>query len=65
MRGHCEARRVEAMSRDIIFHNVGIPTRWGLLECLAALSKLLKCEGGAGAEGAILPYVGHLQLIIL
>ena len=24
-----------------------------------ALSKLLKCEGGAGAEGAILPYVGH------
>ena len=28
-----------------------------------ALSKLLKCEGGAGAEGAILPYVGHLQLI--
>ena len=28
-----------------------------------ALSKLLKCEGGAGAEGPILPYVGHLQLI--
>ena len=28
-----------------------------------ALSKLLKCEGGAGAEGAILPYVGHLLLI--
>ena len=28
-----------------------------------ALSKLLKCEGGAGADGAILPYVGHLQLI--
>ena len=28
-----------------------------------ALSKLLNCEGGAGAEGAILPYVGHLQLI--
>ena len=28
-----------------------------------ALRKLLKCEGGAGAEGAILPYVGHLQLI--
>ena len=28
-----------------------------------AFSKLLKCEGGAGAEGAILPYVGHLQLI--
>ena len=28
-----------------------------------ALSILLKCEGGAGAEGAILPYVGHLQLI--
>ena len=28
-----------------------------------ALSKLLKCEGGAGAEGAILPYVGDLQLI--
>ena len=29
----------------------------------AALSKLLKREGRAGAEGAILPYVGHLQLI--
>ena len=29
----------------------------------AALSKLLKCKGGAGAEGAKLPYVGHLQLI--
>ena len=28
-----------------------------------ALSKLLNCEGGAGAEGAILPYVGHLQII--
>ena len=27
------------------------------------LSKLLKREGRAGAEGAILPYVGHLQLI--
>ena len=25
----------------------------------AALSKLLKCEGGAGAEGAILPYVAY------
>ena len=23
----------------------------------------MKCEGGAGAEGAILSYVGHLQLI--
>ena len=28
-----------------------------------ALSKLLKREGRAGAEGAILPYVGHLQII--
>ena len=28
-----------------------------------ALSKLLKREGRAGAEGAILPYVSHLQLI--
>ena len=28
-----------------------------------ALSKLLRREGRAGAEGAILPYVGHLQLI--
>ena len=28
-----------------------------------ALSKLLKCEGWAGAEGTILPYVGHLKLI--
>ena len=28
-----------------------------------ALSKLLKCEGVAGVEGAILPYVGHLQFI--
>ena len=28
-----------------------------------ALSKLLKREGRAGTEGAILPYVGHLQLI--
>ena len=27
------------------------------------LSKLLKREGRTGAEGAILPYVGHLQLI--
>ena len=30
-----------------------------------ALNKLLKCEGGAGADGAILPYVGHLQLIAI
>ena len=29
----------------------------------AVLSKLLKCQGGAGVEGAILPYVGRLQLI--
>ena len=29
-----------------------------------ALSKLLKREGRAGAEGAILPYVAHLQLIL-
>ena len=29
----------------------------------AALSKLLKFEGGAGADGAILPYVGHLLLM--
>ena len=29
----------------------------------AALSKLFTREGGAGADGAILPYVGHLQLI--
>ena len=40
---------------------------FGLTECShslpAALSKLLKREGMAGAEGAILPYVGHLQLI--
>ena len=28
-----------------------------------SFSKLLKCEGGAGVEGAILPYVRHLQLI--
>ena len=28
-----------------------------------ALSKLLKREGRAGEEGALLPYVGHLQLI--
>ena len=28
-----------------------------------ALFKLLKREGREGAEGAILPYVGHLQLI--
>ena len=28
-----------------------------------ALRKLLNCEGGAGAEGAILPYVDYLQLI--
>ena len=34
-----------------------------IIEHRDALSKLLKCEGGAGAEGAILPYVGHLQLI--
>ena len=27
------------------------------------MSKLLKREGREGAEGAILPYVGHLQLI--
>ena len=30
---------------------------------LVALRTLLKFEGGAGAEGAILPSVGHLQLI--
>ena len=29
----------------------------------AALNKLFTREGGAGADGAILPYVGHLQLI--
>ena len=29
----------------------------------AAWSKLLKREGRARAEGATLPYVGHLQLI--
>ena len=29
----------------------------------AALSKLFTREGGAGADGAIFPYVGHLQLI--
>ena len=28
-----------------------------------ALSKLFTREGGAEADGAILPYVGHLQLI--
>ena len=28
-----------------------------------ALAKLIGREGGAGAERAILPYVGHLQLI--
>ena len=28
-----------------------------------ALSKLFTREGGAGADGAILPDVGHLQLI--
>ena len=26
-----------------------------------AISKLFTREGGAGADGAILPYVGHLQ----
>ena len=31
---------------------------------LVALSKDLKREGRAGAEGALLPYVGHLQLIL-
>ena len=37
---------------------------FGFCHCfLVALSKLLKCEGGAGPEGAILTYVGHLQLI--
>ena len=29
----------------------------------AALINLFTREGGAGADGAILPYVGHLQLI--
>ena len=33
------------------------------LQVRVALSKLLKREGRAGAEGAILPYVDHLQLI--
>ena len=33
------------------------------LPYLEALSKLLKREGRAGAEGAILPYVSHLLLI--
>ena len=28
-----------------------------------ALGKLFTSEGGAGADGAILPYVGHLKLI--
>ena len=29
-----------------------------------AFSKDLKREGRAGAEGALLPYVGHLQLVL-
>ena len=33
---------------------------WGLND---ALTKLRGREGGSGAERAILPYVGHLQLI--
>ena len=35
----------------------------GLQSPRDALSKLFTSEGGAGADGAILPYVGHLQLI--
>ena len=38
---HCEARNVEAMSRDIIFHNVSISTCWGLLECRAGRGREL------------------------
>ena len=34
-----------------------------LVANLEALSKDLKREGKARAEGALLPYVGHLQLI--
>ena len=41
MLGHCEARNVVATSRDIIFHNVGIPTRGGLPECLAGRGREL------------------------
>ena len=36
---------------------------FNVLRYPSALSILLKREGRAGAEGAILPYVGHLQLI--
>ena len=43
--------------------SVGVGGSAETLPARAALSKLLKCEGGAGAEGEILPYVGHLQLI--
>ena len=38
--------------------------RWGYTpHYWASLSKLFTREGGAGADGAILLYVGHLQLI--
>ena len=48
------------MSYTIIVPPVNIKTKRGGPE---ALSKLVKHEGRAGVEGAILPYVGHLQLI--
>ena len=51
--------RVLYKIRCNLVHNLN-----GVLPGPYALSKDLKREGRAGAEGALLPYVGHLQLIL-
>ena len=56
--GLINAGALLASSRRLIFGGPVIA-----LGLTGAFTKPCKREGGAGAEGAILPYVGHLQLI--
>ena len=58
MHWHCGA--IRALTSYLDCQNL---TEASDKHALVALSKLLNREGRAGAEGTILPYVGHLQLI--
>ena len=51
---HHETLEHSPFDAAILTLDAAIPAVW---------SKLLKCQGGAGVEGAILRYVGRLQLI--
>ena len=53
--------RVTKKNIQIVVGRLGL--KWIERSVLEALSKPCKREGGAGAQGAILPYVGHLQFI--